>query len=110
MSRKRESKTPPGLVRESPAEYRAARHVSATEAARGFSELLNRVRYRGESFVIERGGVAIGELRPAAPVAFTAADLLALMKSLPPVDPEYLDDVEAAARSQPRLPESPWER
>ena len=72
--------------------------------------MLNRVRYRGESFVIERGGVPIGELRPAAPVRFTAADLLALMRSLPPVDEEYLDDVEAAARNQPCLPESPWER
>ena len=56
----------PGLIRETPAEYRAARHMTATEAARGFSELLNRVRYRGETFIIERGGVPIGELAPTS--------------------------------------------
>lgn len=110
MPKKRSGKRPPGLIRETPAEYRAARRLSATEAARGFSELLNRVRYRGESFIIERGGVAIGELRPAAPVRFTGPDLLTLLRSLPPVDEEFFDDVETAARNQPSLPESPWER
>ncbi len=100
----------PGWVREAPSEYGAARRLSATEAARGFSEMLNRVRYRGERFIIERGGVPIGELRPAAPVRFTGADLLALLRSLPTVDGEFFDDVESAARNQPRLPESPWER
>ncbi len=110
MVAKRKDPRPPGILRETPAEYRAARRLTATEAARGFSELLNRVRYRGESFIIERGGVPIGELRPAAPVRFTGPDLLTLLRSLPPVDEEFFDDVEEAARSQPGLPESPWER
>ena len=97
------------LVREPLSEYGAARRVSATEAARNFSELLNRVRYRGERFVIERGGVAIGELRAAAPVRFTGRDLLALLRSLPPVDASFFDAVEEVARHQPRVPETPWE-
>jgi antitoxin (DNA-binding transcriptional repressor) of toxin-antitoxin stability system len=84
--------------------------LSATEAARNFSELLNRVRYRGERFLIERGGVTIGELRPAGPVSFTGRDLLALLRSLPSVDASFFDDVEEAARHQPRVPETPWER
>jgi hypothetical protein len=67
------------------------------------------VRYRGERFVIERGGVAIGELRPVAPVRFTGRDLLALLRSLPSVDPAFFDAVEEAARHQPRVPEAPWE-
>ena len=110
MTPRKPDKRTPGWVREAPTEYGATRRLSATEAARGFSELLNRVRYRGERFVIERGGVAIGELRPAAPVRFTGADLLALLRSLPTVDEQFFDDVEAVARNQPRLPESPWER
>jgi hypothetical protein len=101
---------PPSLVREPPNEYGAARRLSATEAARSFSELLNRVRYRGERFVIERGGVAIGELRPVAPVRFTGGDLLALLRSLPPVDHAFFDAVEEATRRQPQVPETPWER
>ena len=32
-----------------------------------FSEVMNRVKYRGESFIIERGGERICEVRPAAP-------------------------------------------
>ena len=34
-------------------------------------ELMNRVRYRGESFVVERGGKAICEILPAMPRKFS---------------------------------------
>lgn len=110
MPKKRPRKPSEGLVREPPTQYQAARRVSATEAARNFSEILNRVRYRGETFVIERGGQPICEIRPAAPTLFTGADLVTLLRSLPSVDEEYLTVVEEIARRQPQLPESPWER
>ena len=110
MSEKRTDKTSTGSVREPPTEYQSARRVSATEAVRRFSDLLNRIRYRGETFVIERGGQTICELRPAAPTLFTGADLAALLRSLPPVDEGYLATVEEITRDQPQLPESPWER
>ena len=106
---KKNPEKPVGLVRERPMEYRAAREVSATEAARSFSELLNRVRFRGETFIVMRGGRPVCELRPAAPAAFTGADLVSVIRALPAVDEDYLEAVETAARSQPRLPESPWE-
>ncbi len=35
-----------------------ARVISATEAARNFSDLTNRVSYRGETYTVERGGRA----------------------------------------------------
>jgi antitoxin (DNA-binding transcriptional repressor) of toxin-antitoxin stability system len=97
-------------VRETPTEYRVPRRLSATEASRNFSELLNRVRYRGESFIIERGGEPICELKPVAPPRFTGADLVTLFRSLPPVDEGYLSAVEEISKTQPFLPESPWER
>ena len=53
-------------VRETPPEYGSQRTLSATEASRNFSEVMNRVKYRGESFIIERGGERICEVRPAA--------------------------------------------
>lgn len=111
MARKRSDRpiAPSGVVRETPSEYRVTRRISATEAARSFSDLLNRVRYRGDTFLIERSGIPIGELRPASAGGFTGADLEALLEALPPIDPEYLDAVENAARRQPQLPESPWE-
>ena len=110
MPKKTTSSVPAGLVREHPTEYQSARRVSATEASRSFSEILNRVRYRGEVFLVMRGGQPICELRPAAPTLFTGADLLTLLRSLPAVDEDYLDAVEETARNQPQLPESPWER
>ena len=71
---------------------------------------MNRVKYRGESFIIERGGERICEIRPAAPSKFTGADLAALLRALPPVDEDYLDTVEQLTRSQKKLPKSSWDR
>lgn len=108
MPRKKFIKPAAGLVREPPSEYQASRKVSATEASRNLSELLNRIRYRGESFLVMRGGQPICELKPASPKGFSGADLVALLRSLPPVDEGYLSAVEETARNQPFLPESPW--
>ena len=47
---------------------KGSRIISATEAARSFSELLDRVCYRGETFIIERGGA-----RGAADIALAGA-------------------------------------
>jgi antitoxin (DNA-binding transcriptional repressor) of toxin-antitoxin stability system len=44
------------------------RRVSATEAARGFSELLDLVERHGETFVVERRGRPVASIQPA-PVA-----------------------------------------
>jgi antitoxin (DNA-binding transcriptional repressor) of toxin-antitoxin stability system len=97
-------------VRESPSECRVPRRMSATEAARNSSEILNRVLYRGETFLIERSGKPICEMRPAEPSRFTGRDFVSLLKSLPSVDQDFLEDLEDIAISQPRLPEPPWER
>lgn len=108
MPKKTTREPPEGLVREHPTEYRVARRVSATEASRNFSELLNRIRYRGEIFIVTRGGQPICELRPASLTLFTGADLVTLLRSLPAVDEDYLSALEETARNQPLLPESPW--
>lgn len=88
----------------------SARTISATQAARTFSTLLNRIHYCGEAFVIERGGEAICVLTPVQPPRFTGADVVSLLRSLPKPDEGFWDDVEAATRQQVTLPESPWER
>jgi prevent-host-death family protein len=85
-------------------------HLSATEAARNFSDLVNRVLYRGEVFVIERGGQPVCRIVPARPASFTLRNLVQLLKTIPKPDPGYWDDIEHIHRSQPPLPEPPWER
>ena len=54
-------------------------HVSATEASRNFSELLDRVVNQGEQYTILRHGRVVAQLIPAPP--FTGADLKALLRS-----------------------------
>jgi len=85
-------------------------HISATEAARSFSELINRVRDRGESFVVERGGKPICEIVPAKPPRFSGADLAKLLRSLPKPDEDYLTVVEEIVTNQPPVAKSGWQR
>jgi antitoxin (DNA-binding transcriptional repressor) of toxin-antitoxin stability system len=101
----------PPVVAESEASLRerGARVVSATEAARRFSDLINRVGYKGETYIIERGGRPMCELSPVDPHRFTGEDLLALLAILPRPDEEFLDIVEELTSNQPRTESSPWE-
>jgi antitoxin (DNA-binding transcriptional repressor) of toxin-antitoxin stability system len=85
-------------------------HISATEAVRSFSELMNRVRYRGESFVVERGGKPICEILPARPPKFSGSELANLLRSLPKPDEEYLAVVKDLIAKQPTVAESGWQR
>jgi antitoxin (DNA-binding transcriptional repressor) of toxin-antitoxin stability system len=88
---------------------KGSRVVSATEAARSFSELLDRVCYRGETFVIERGGEPVCEISHVKPIRFTGADFLTLLHSLPKPDPAFWNAVEKATTQAPAVPESPWD-
>ena len=87
-----------------------SRRVSATDAARTFSDLLSRVHYRGETVVVERGGTPICEIVPAQPLRFMLSDLTRLLGTVGKPDPEYWDTLEALARDQPVVRSSPWER
>jgi antitoxin (DNA-binding transcriptional repressor) of toxin-antitoxin stability system len=85
--------------------------LSATEAARTFSDLLNRIRYRGEEFVVERGGEPICRMTPAGPAAaFRFRDLADLLRDIPRADAGYAAAVRRGAHLQGRLPRAPWGR
>ncbi|MBI5014542.1 MAG: prevent-host-death protein [Deltaproteobacteria bacterium] len=89
--------------------------VSATEAVRSFSELLSNIHYRGDHYTILRGGRPVATMGPVetAPARRTLAELVALVRELPGLDPKdtsFADDVSEAASCQPRLPNvPPWE-
>jgi len=89
--------------------HKPLRTISATQAARTFADLLNRVRYHGEAFVIERGGEPMCEISPCKPPSCTGVELLALLQALPKPDRDFWDAVEKASRQTPAVPESPWE-
>jgi antitoxin (DNA-binding transcriptional repressor) of toxin-antitoxin stability system len=86
-------------------------HISATEASRTFSEIVDRVHDGGEHFVVERGGEPVCRIEPVgAPKRCTGADLAAVFSSLPRLDPDYLDTVEKLTRRQRRPPGLRWPR
>jgi antitoxin (DNA-binding transcriptional repressor) of toxin-antitoxin stability system len=80
--------------------------ISATDAARRFSEVVNRGRYRNETFVVKRGGEPVCEIVPVRGKTFTGRDFVGLLRSLPHPDKEYLDTVEKHVRSQPKTAKS----
>jgi prevent-host-death family protein len=80
--------------------------ISATEAARRFSEVVNRVRYRNETFVVKRGGEPVCEIVPVRTKTFTGRDFVKLLRTLPHPDKEYLRTVEKHVRTQPQTKKS----
>lgn len=83
--------------------------VSATDAARNLSDLLNRIQYRGEHYIIVRNGARVAELKPSTGSERTLGDFVRRMRDLPSVDPDFREDLVEIRASQPPVPESPWE-
>ncbi len=61
------------------------KRISATEAIRKFSEILNSIKYKGESYKIIRGGKPVASLRPVeAPIKERhLGELKEIVKNLP---------------------------
>jgi len=108
------------------------KNISATDAVRKFSELLNFVKYNGENYQIFRGGKPVASLRPIgttpeapsvekipeAPAreefqSKSLGGLKKLLKTLPKLEAEaenFERDVKKVLQFQPSLPKkSPWE-
>lgn len=49
--------------------------ISVTEASRGFSDLVNRVRYRGETAILTKNGIPVARLAPMGPPPITLGEL-----------------------------------
>jgi len=84
--------------------------VSATEAAKNFGRLVDRIRETRATYVVERAGVPVAQVGPAERSMFTMADLKALLAEGPRADDEYLKAVSRAIESHnhPRLRKNPW--
>lgn len=80
--------------------------ITSTEAVREFSEVLNQVRYNGESFIVTRNGEDMCCISPVKK-PFTLKDLKELMRAHP-WDDQFADDLEQIHREQGVLPEDPW--
>ncbi len=83
--------------------------ITATELSRSLSDILSRVRYKGETFIVERNGVPVATLGPATSTkTMPLGEFFAFLKDNWP-DDKFAEDLEAIhALQQPaRMPE--WE-
>jgi antitoxin (DNA-binding transcriptional repressor) of toxin-antitoxin stability system len=82
--------------------------ISATELARKVGDVLGRVRYVGDSFVVERNGEPVARIAPLDehPRA-TLADAFDAWRGASDAEPDFADAL-AKIDGMDRPPESPW--
>lgn len=82
--------------------------IGATELARKLGEVLGKVRFRRDTFVIERNGEPVARLTPWPISGDTdlAEGLRAWREAADP-DPGFADDLERVNRAD-RPPRDPW--
>jgi prevent-host-death family protein len=76
--------------------------ISATDASRNFARLLDEVENTGASYVVERHGRAVAEIRPSHSGG-TVADVRALLREAPP-DTAWTRDIEAEIAARKAMP------
>ena len=84
-------------------------HISATDLARRVGEVLGRVRYRGDSFVVDRNGDPVARISPVptAPIG-TVRDFVDTWRSTGAPETAFADDLEAVAALDTPA-ELPWD-
>ncbi|HEY3182805.1 MAG TPA: type II toxin-antitoxin system prevent-host-death family antitoxin [Gaiellaceae bacterium] len=80
--------------------------LTATEVARRFSEVLNRVA-GGEEIEVTRAGAPVAVIAPPKSRVLSPERFRELLASAPPVDDDFADDIRRIRR-EVRPPESPW--
>jgi antitoxin (DNA-binding transcriptional repressor) of toxin-antitoxin stability system len=81
------------------------RTITATEASRNFSDLLDAIE-RGETVTITRGHHVVAEMRPAR--RRTGADLRTALDDIPPPDERFAADIAGAVALLTSEGADPW--
>ena len=82
--------------------------ISATELARRLGDVLGKIRYLGDTFVVEKSGDPVARITPY-PGAFTTTlrEALSAWRQAGGPDPELADALERVG-SADRAPEDIW--
>lgn len=82
--------------------------ISATELARRLGDVLGRIRYRGDWFVVERNGEPVARILPLpSHTAASLAEGLRAWRAAGARDTRFAEDLERVNRSD-RPPSNPW--
>ena len=83
--------------------------ISATELARRLGDVLGRIRYRGESFLVERNGTPVARLAPVAGSApGTVREALTVWRRAAARDPGFGEDL-ARVNAEDTPPADVWD-
>ncbi|MBI2190773.1 MAG: type II toxin-antitoxin system prevent-host-death family antitoxin [Planctomycetes bacterium] len=86
--------------------------ISVTEAARHFSDIINRTYYRNEVTVLIRSGIPVAKIVPVAPSETTGGMVAARWKMIHHLTREeaiaFQEDVEDSRARLNVPPGSPW--
>lgn len=83
--------------------------ITATELARNLADILGKIRYRHEVFIVERNGEPIARLAPlSSATAASLAEGLRSWRAAAAHDPAFADDLERVNAAD-RPPRNPWE-
>lgn len=85
------------------------KNIQATEAVRRFSEILNTIKFKGEHYIIQRGGKPVAFMGPVEDVKKERAlgELKGLFGHLPRLGKEaeaFERDIKEIRSHQPTLP------
>ncbi len=85
------------------------KRVSATEIVRKFSEILNSVKFKGDSYTIVRGGKPVASIRPILKSSRDRplSELKELLKNIPRLGDEaesFEHDLREIMKHQPSMP------
>lgn len=81
--------------------------IAATEFARSLGDILARVKYRHDSFIVERNGTPIARVVPIEPAGEQATLGEALAAWSDTSDPSFADDLARVGEAD-RPPGNPW--
>jgi prevent-host-death family protein len=102
-------------MKKSKARRRAASEsIAATDAAKNFGRLVDRIREEGATYIVERHGRPVARIGPVESEgeSKTLRDLVAFLRSAPKLDEEVLRSIEEGIKTynRPEVPKNLWER
>ena len=85
------------------------KRISATQAVRDFSEVLNTIKFKRVHYIIERGGKPVASMNPIdeEKEMKTLGELKIMLQKLPRLDEEldaFAADIEDMRKDEPFLP------
>ncbi|MBM3925708.1 MAG: type II toxin-antitoxin system prevent-host-death family antitoxin [SAR202 cluster bacterium] len=83
--------------------------ITATELARELSEILNKVKYKGERYTVTRNGMPIATIGPATPPkSVTFRELMGSLKKVPWPDEDFAKDLREIQKRQSKSEPPSW--